>query len=407
MAEGVLQAAKNLAPELTAHRRYLHSVPELGFDLTQTLAYVSGKLSEMGVEHKPCGKAGIVACIGGKKPGKVFLLRADMDALPMAEESGDEFAATNGRMHACGHDMHTAILLGAAKLLKEREDEIEGTVKLMFQPAEEIMEGAADMLAGGVLENPKVNAGMMFHVMTGMPMPAGMMIVSAPGVSATASDFFTIKIKGKGCHGAAPNQGIDPLLAGAHILVTLQEIHARELAMNDQAILTVGTFHAGKAANAIADTAEITGTIRTLDENTRAQVNQRLEQIVAGVGMALRVETEVLYNTRCPSLYNDKEVVDSVTAYSRELLGEQMVLSMEQLLAQMGGDNSTKIAGSEDFAYISRQIPIVMVALAAGEPGKGYQYPQHHPKVRFDEDALPYGSAVYAHCAMRWLGEHK
>ena len=264
-SETLLREAEALGDQVLAERRALHQMPGTGFDIGDTLAYVKAELTSMGYQPEDCGRAGVVALAGGKKPGKVFLLRADMDALPIREESGVEFASQNGRMHACGHDLHTAMLLGAARLLKAHEEEIPGTVKLMFQPAEEIFEGSRDMIEAGVLEDPKVDAALMIHVMAGMPFPAGTVIVSAPGVSAPAADYFTIKVQGKGCHGSMPNTGVDPLTVAAHILIALQEIHARELAMDDRAVLTIGTMNAGTAANVIPDTVTMGGSIRTFD----------------------------------------------------------------------------------------------------------------------------------------------
>ena len=360
----------------------------------------------MGLQPVECGRAGLVALVGGKRPGKVFLLRADMDALPIREEADVDFASQNGRMHACGHDLHTAMLLGAARLLKAHEDEIEGTVKLMFQPAEEIFEGSHDMIEAGLLENPKVDAALMIHVMAGMPFPAGTVVVSAPGVSAPAADYFDIRVQGKGCHGSMPNTGVDPLTAAAHILIALQEIHARELAMDDRAVLTIGTMNAGTAANVIPDTVTMGGSIRTFDEETRAFLKQRMTDIAQGVAKTFRAEASVTFGSGCPTLVNDKELSECCGRYAKELLGSR-AFTVAELNAMSGGGSSSKSAGSEDFAYVSQEVPSVMLALAAGQPEKGYRYPQHHPMVKFDEDALAAGSAVYACMALRWLEEHQ
>ncbi|MBO5154901.1 MAG: amidohydrolase [Eubacterium sp.] len=405
--EIMVKEAQELRETIVADRRYLHTHPGTGFDINETVEYVKKELEALGYEPKKCGKAGLVALAGGKKPGKVFLLRADMDALPIREEADVEFASENGCMHACGHDMHTSMLLGAARLLKAHEDEIEGTVKLMFQPAEEIFEGSHDMIEAGLLEDPKVDAALMIHVMAGMPFPAGTVIVSAPGVSAPAADYFEIKVQGKGCHGSMPNTGVDPLNAAAHILIALQEIHARELAMGDQAVMTIGTLHAGTAANAIPDTATMGGSIRTFDEETRAFLKQRLTEVSEGVAKTFRAEAEVTFGSGCPTLINDKELSESADKYVKELLGEGQAFSVAQLNVMGGGGKSSKAAGSEDFAYVSQEVPSIMLALAAGQPQKGYQYPQHHPMVKFDEDALATGCAVYAYTTMRWLEEHK
>ena len=406
-SEGLLREAETLRERVLQERRELHRHAETGFELKETLPFVKSELAGMGLRPVECGRAGLVALVGGKKPGKVFLLRADMDGLPIREESGVDFACPNGRMHACGHDLHTAMLLGAARLLKQHEDEIEGTVKLMFQPAEEIFEGSHDMIEAGLLKNPKVDAALMIHVMAGMPFPAGTVVVSAPGVSAPAADYFTIHVQGKGCHGSMPNTGVDPLTAAAHILIALQEIHARELAMDDRAVLTIGTMNAGTAANVIPDAVSMGGSLRTFDEETRTFIKQRMTEIAEGTAKAFRAEAAVAFGSGCPTLVNDKELSLCCERYVKELLGRERTFSAAELNAMGGGAKSSKTAGSEDFAYVSQEVPSIMLALAAGQPEKGYRYPQHHPMVRFDESVLAGGSAVYAYTAMRWLEEHR
>ena len=404
--ETLLSEAEKISEIIIKERRTLHQIPGVEFDIGDTLAFVKKELEDMGYGPKPCGRAGLVALAGGKRPGKVFLLRADMDGLPIREEADLDFASKNGRMHACGHDMHTAMLLGAARLLKQHEDEIEGTIKLMFQPAEEVFEGSEDMIESGLLENPRVDAALMIHVMANMPFPAGTVVVSAPGVSAPAADYFDIKVQGKGCHGSMPNTGVDPLTAAAHILISLQEIHARELAMGEKAVLTFGTMNAGTASNVIPDTVTMGGTLRTFDEESRSMIKTRMSEIARGVAHAFRAEAEVIFGSGCPTLVNDRDMSLCCERYVKELLGPGKAFSVTELNA-MGGGSSSKTAGSEDFAYVSQQVPSVMLALASGQPDKGYCYPQHHPMVKFDESALPGGSAVYAYTALRWLEEHK
>lgn len=403
----LLKEAKAMQETIISYRRYLHSHPRIGFEIEDTLSFVKKKLMEIGYEPNECGKAGLTACVGGKKEGKVFLLRADMDALPIQEQSGLDFAAKNGRMHACGHDMHTAMLLGAARLLKQYEDTIEGTVKLMFQPAEEIFEGAHDMLKSGLLKDPAVDKALMIHIMSGMPFSTGTVIISAPGVSAPGADIFEIKIQGKGVHGSMPNLGIDPLNAAAHILIALQEIQTRELALDERTVLTIGTMNAGTAPNVIPDSVTMSGSIRTFDEKTRTFMKKRLTDIAKGTARTFRADAEVTFKNGCPALVNDKELSASILKYTRELLGPEKAFSVGELNAADKGRKSSGAAGSEDFAYISQEIPSIMLALAGGQPEKGYIYPPHHPMVKFDENALISGSAVYAYTAMRWLEENK
>lgn len=403
----LLQEAQQYEAQLRENRRYLHSHPETGFALSNTVNFVKQQLTAMGYEPQDCGRAGVVALAGGKKQGKVFLLRADMDALPMQETADVDFAATNGNMHACGHDLHVAMLLGAARLLKQHEEEIEGTVKLMFQPAEEIFAGAQDMLEAGVLKNPDVDAAMMIHVVAAASSAAGTIIIPAAGVGNPAADFFEIQVQGKGCHGSMPNTGVDPVTAAAHILLALQELHARELAMSDQAALTIGMFHAGEAANVIPDTAAMSGSIRTYDEEIRTFLKNRLVEVAQHTAEAFRAKAQVTFGGGCPTLWNQAELVASVKQYTKELLGEEWAVAPEDFQAASGKNFQKKGSGSEDFAYVSRQVPTVMLTLAAGQPEKGYIYPQHHPKVMFDESILVSGCVVYAYNAMRWLEEHK
>lgn len=406
MTREFLQEAASYQEELVKTRRFLHAHPGTGFDLEETLAYVKEELLSMGYEPEMCGKAGIVAMAGGKKEGKVFLIRGDMDALPIKEEADVDFPSSNGKMHACGHDMHTTMMLGAARLLKKYEEQICGTVKLMFQPAEEIFEGSKDMIEAGLLENPKVDAAMMIHVMAGLPLPAGTIISCDGGVSAPAADYFYIDIQGKGCHGSMPNNGIDPISIAAHIITGLQEIHARELGLADEAILTLGTIQAGNAANVIPDTAHLSGTIRTYDENTRAFIKDRVGEISTGIATAFRGSATVTYGSGCPCLYNNPDLAQCTADYLKELLGPTKAFTASALNAMAGEGKAPKSTGSEDFAYVSQEVPSIMFALAAGTPEEGYCYPQHHPKVKFDESVLSEGSAIYAYTAMRWLKEH-
>jgi hippurate hydrolase len=292
----------------------------------------------------------------------------------------------------------------------------------MFQPAEETFEGARDMISAGVLKNPDVDGAMMTHVMANMPFPVGTAIVSSAGVSAPAADYFTVEVQGKGCHGSMPNMGVDPLSVSAHILISLQEINARELALSENAVLTIGTMQAGTAANVIPDRAVMSGSIRTFDEDARNFIKRRIQEISEGTASAFRAKANVSFGSGCPTLVNDGEMSSSVEKYMKELLGKKAmsVSDMRRAASENQGaknendggrvetsaKNTARSAGSEDFAYVTHEVPSVMVALAAGEPSKGYCYPQHHPKTQFDESVLPVGAAAYAYAAIRWLQEH-
>ena len=394
-----LKEAKEIEDEILENQRYLHRNAEVGFELLKTTEYVKNKLEELGCDVTPCGKNGLVALIG-KNEGKTILLRADMDALPIKEEADVECACSTGNMHACGHDFHTAMLLGAAKLLKTHENEINGTVKLMFQPAEEILSGAKNMIENGVLENPKPDGALMIHVMAGLPLKTGTIVV-ANGISAPAADYFTINIQGKGCHGSTPQQGVDALTIGAHTLIALQEIKARELGVSDEATLTIGKMNGGTTGNVIADKTVLEGTLRAYDEEVREHIKKRISEITQGIADTFRGKGTADFGNGCPPLKNDGNLSQEIEGYLTDAFGEEWVLNTEKM-----GGRTNKSGGSEDFSYISQEVPSVMLALAAGNSGEGYIYPQHHPKVRFDEKVLPIGSSVLAHSAFSWLENH-
>ncbi len=398
----ILNEASLLQQELVSIRRELHMYPETGFDIPKTKAFVKQKLEKMG--YAPCemGKAGLVALAGGKHPGKTMLLRADMDALAMDEQADVEYRSRNeGKMHGCGHDMHTAMLLGAAKLLKEHEDDICGTVKLEFQPAEEIFQGSPDMISSGLLEDPHVDAAAMIHVTAGMPLPSGTFLVAGGGISSTSCEQYHITVKGKGGHGSTPHEAIDPITAAAHIHIALQEINSRELEGNQFGVFTTGRFEAGKASNVIPDTAEMWGTIRTTDpENEVGKlIKTRMEQICKGVAAAFRCEAEAEFYDFCPCMMIDGSLAADTLKYMKSVFGEQAM----DLSVVSGGKAG---GGSEDFAFVSHHVPTVSMFLTAGSSLDGYKFGQHHPQVRFDDSVLYRGSAAYANTALCWLKEH-
>ena len=397
LSEKILQQAISLKDQMVAWRRQLHRHPELGLETDVTQAFVRDELQKMGYEPKKVGKAGLVA-LAGKGEGKVFLLRADMDALPLEEDSGVEYRSENpGKMHACGHDMHTAMLLAAAKILKENEDLIEGRVKLMFQSGEETGTGALDMLAAGVLENPKVDAAEMIHVASGAPFPTGLVMIPQGGTGASASCMVAIKVKGKGGHGAMPSVCIDPITAICHIHSGLEEIFAREAGLSDYLAITFGKISAGEAPNIIPDSAEMLGSIRTMSPEKMEWAQKRIKEIAEAIGTAYRTEVTVEYKHFLPAMIAEPEVTKCAVTYMRELLGP---CAMQIPAGQNGG-------GSEDFAHVASKVPSVPMFLAAGNLKDGYMFPAHNPKVRFDEAALPNGAAAHAYLAIRWLQDHK
>lgn len=394
----LLKQAEAMAPQLTADRRWLHAHAETGFELPQTYRYVWDALTAMGLKLRKCGRCGIVADVG--TGDRVVLLRADMDALPIREEADADFACTEGNMHACGHDLHTAMLLGAARLLKAREAELPGRVRLMFEPAEEILSGAQDMLDDGLLEGCKPVAAFMLHVLTNLDLPVGTAIVSAPGVSAPAAAFFRIGVQGRGCHGAMPHTGVDPISTAAHIVLGLQQLQTRELAMSDAAVLTLGMLQAGESANVIPDRAQLAGTMRAFDDDVLEMLLRRTEEVALGTAAVFRAAADFAVTSHTPTLLNDGGLSDLALSALRMLLGDERALRSDQ----MGGEGR-KSTGSEDFAAISHAAPSVMIAMAAGRPQEGHAHPAHHPMTTFDEAALPVGAATYATLALAALQE--
>lgn len=401
--ETLLQEAAIIQPELEAIRRELHRHPEIGFDLPYTKAYVKAELEKLGCKPQEMGKAGLVVTLGGKQPGKCILLRADMDALRIQEEADVPYASqTPGMMHGCGHDMHTAMLLGAARLLKAHEDQLRGTVKLEFQPAEEIFQGSLDMLKAGLLENPRVDAAMMIHVLAGMPIPAGMLLIpGSGGISMASCEQYRITVTGRGGHGSMPQAAIDPITAAAQIHLALQEINSRELDGNDYGVFTTCRFSAGDTSNVIPDTAEMWGTIRTTDPENQvgALIRTRMTEIAQGIGAALRCQVQVEFSDFCPCMLIDDDLARDGMKYMTELLGSG-VMDMSRINGGKAG------GGSEDFAFVSHRVPTLSMFLSAGNSQEGYPYGQHNPKVKYDDSVLHLGSAAYAQMALGWLREH-
>ena len=398
--ESFLKLANEIENEIINDRRWLHAHAETGFELDETVKYVKERLTEIGCKYTDCGTSGVIAFVGNDEPA--FLLRADMDALPGEEKSGENFASENGNMHACGHDMHTAMLLGVASILKKHEKDLKGTVKLMFQPAEETLCGAKKMVENGVLNSPEVTGALMLHVLSGIPVKTGTIIIPSEGVGAPAADYFTINVQGKGCHGSTPQLGIDALTSSSHILIALQEISARELGVSDSAVLTVGSLHGGTTGNVIADTAVLQGTMRAFDDKIRDIMKKRLCEIAESVGSAFRTKVTVSFGGGCPTFLNDGALAESTAKALGELLGNEWVINADDFPKE-----SRQKGGSEDFAYVSQKVPSLMLSLAAGEPDKGHKYTQHHPKVTFDESVLKTGAVAMAYIAYKLQEEQK
>jgi amidohydrolase len=314
-----------------------------------------------------------------------------MDALPILEQSGKEYASLNpGVMHACGHDGHTTILMGVARLLSEMKDEIAGNVKFLFQPAEEGPGGALPMIEAGVLDNPKVDAAIGLHL-EATRYHAGQIGLKA-GASSAAPDSMEIRITGRGGHGAHPHRSVDAIVAAGHLIVALQSIVSREIDPLGSVVVTVGTIHGGYRSNVIADEVVMTGTVRTLDPQVRAAMPTRIERIVKGICEGLRCSYSIGYHEGPPSVVNDASMTDLVEDVAHRILGQDNVFRVAN--PSMGG---------EDFSYFAERVPSQFFNLGGCNPAKGCDYPGHHPKYDFDEDAIPYGMAVLAGSALEFL----
>ena len=387
----IMNQAKEIKEDLINFRRTIHSNPEVGDALPKTKSYVIEKLKEFGYDPKEICESGIVATIEGSEPGKTFLLRADMDALPVKEATECEFKSNNGCMHACGHDMHTAMLLGAAKLLKQNQDQIKGTVKLVFQPNEEGFKGAKNMLKAGVLKNPDVDAAMAMHVHSGTP---SNVVLCGLGTSIAGCNRFRIVVKGTGCHGAMPELGVDPINIAAHIYLALQEIISREISATKPAVVTIGKFSGGEAPNIIPEEVIMEGTIRSLDKEAGEFIFNRMNDIVVSTAKMFRGEAELIELSSVPPLTNNTDLAKEITSYLKDLLGEKSVVLFE------GGG-----MGSEDFASYSYEVPSVYLMLGAGTKQENSLYGEamHNPKVVFNEDILVTGAAMHTYAAINWL----
>ncbi len=385
--------ALELQEEFRTNRRYLHEHAEVGLDLPETTRYLMKTLQEMGYEPQEIAPCSVVATLGNGK-GKTFLLRSDADALPMEELSGLSYAScTPGHAHTCGHDMHMAMLLGAAKLLKERESELNGNVKFMFQPGEEIFAGCRPMVEAGLLENPKVDASMAIHTDASMDLGE---LGTCVGDMSTSVDGFRITIQGKGSHGAQPQNSIDPVNIGAHMVIALQEITSRALNPYDMGVLTVGNFSAGKAPNIIPDTAVLQGTMRAATPKVRALMKEKVNTIVPLTAKTFGGEATIEWFYDIPSIHNDETLTPELIGYIKEGAGDLLDTYHMDL----------HISPSDDYALVAERVPSTFIMVGAAEKGSDHKYAQHNPRVVFDEDLLPRGAGLLATCAYEWLKNH-
>jgi amidohydrolase len=383
---------KELTDWLVAARREFHMHPELAHEEVQTTQRVKEILSSLDVEVQDLqGLTGLVGLIRGKGQGKTIALRADIDALPIQELNKVAYKSQrDGVMHACGHDVHTTIMLGVAKHLQESglSQDLKGNVKFLFQPAEEKGTGARKMIAQGVLENPTVDKVFACHVSPELP-------VGTVGVNRTQShasaDWFSLSIKGKGAHGARPNEGIDPIVAGAFFITAAQSIVSRNVSPIEAAVITVGTFTAGSAANVIPEEARLEGTIRALRETIRNQVIERLHEIIHGIEGCFRVSCSFELHEGMPACVNDEGTSSYLYDVASHVLGSGKV------------NYIPPVTGSEDFALFAIERPSALIRLGCGNPEKGIVHPLHSPHFDVDEEVLVIGVRIFVEAIRRAL----
>ncbi len=389
----VLEEVKKVEKDIINWRRELHRIPEVGFDLPKTVDFVKNRLEEMGIEYKVLvNGSAVVGLIRGGKKGKTIALRADMDALPIKEETGLPFASTNENMHACGHDAHTAILLGVAKVLNKYKDSLKGNVKLLFQPAEEGPGGAKPMIEEGALEDPKVDGVLGLHVgnISGELEP-GSIGYSYSNLMACL-DRFKIRVVGKGAHGAYPELSVDPVVIASQLVVNLQQIVSREISPSIPAVVTIGKIHGGTAFNIIPEVVELEGTVRTLDQKVREYIAMRIEEIAKGITSGMRAKYEYEYVFGYPPLVNDEEFTKGFVESAKKILKEDEIIEIKK-----------PIMGGEDMAYFLNEVPGTFFFLCNPMAIDGEVHPHHNSKFAIDEKYLKTGAAVMLQAALDWL----
>jgi amidohydrolase len=377
-----------LKDEVVALRRDFHQHPELGFEEVRTSAVVVGYLESLGLKPRSgVAKTGVVADIVGDLPGPTILLRADMDALPIMEETGLEFASRNpGKMHACGHDGHTAILLVTAKVLVQRRKSLRGTVRVLFQPAEEGPGGAAPMIAEGVLDGVQAALGLhlWLHLATGQ-------VNFCPGPMLAATDEFDLRVHGLGTHAASPHDGVDPITTAAHIITATQTMMTRAVDPKQPTVFTITRMQAGTAYNIIPPHADIGGTLRTYDETVRSHAKQRFERLARSTAEAHGATVELTWREGYPVLVNDPGVTAVVEDVCREMLS---VAPLEQR-------PDARSMGGEDMAFYLQRVPGCFVFLGAYNEDIEACFSHHHPRFTIDEDSLPIGVELFLACVDR------
>ena len=395
LKDEVLKLSEDIKGEVIKWRRHIHMYPELSGREFNTSEFVADKLKEFGVDEVLENFAGSTAVIGlikGKKEGPTVALRADMDALPTEEKTGKPYASKiKGVMHSCGHDAHTAMLLGTAKVLCQLREKVHGNVKLIFQPCEERHDckGAKWLVENGVLENPKVSAIFGLHVFPDLPTGY---VGTKPGPFLASSDVFRVKIKGRSTHASRPHQGIDPVLISAQAVTSLHHVVSRYVDPLEPAVLTIGKIEGGFAENVIPDEVRFEGTVRALSNEVRENLPKLINRTLKGVAEAYGGNYEFEFEEGTPPLINDEKVTLFAIGKMRELLGEERVIILDR--PTMGG---------EDFSVYLQYVPGTFIRLGIRNEEKGTVYPLHNSRFDVDEDALPVGVAVESYLALQWL----
>ncbi|GAA0120763.1 MULTISPECIES: M20 family metallopeptidase [Clostridium] len=390
-----LNMAKNIEKELIEIRRDLHRNPELGFDLPQTSRKIKDFLDREGISYIEVAKTGVAAIISGKKSSgenkiKTIAIRADMDALPLEDKKNTVYTSeAKGKMHACGHDAHTTMALGAAKILNSIKDEFSGNIKILFEPAEETVGGAQLMISEGVLNNPSVDGVIGLHVDENLE--CGKIGIKR-GTAYAASNPFTIKIYGKGAHGASPHKAVDPIVIASQVVLALQTIVSREISPTSSAVVTIGTIKGGTAQNIIPEEVEISGILRTMEIEHRTYVKERLVEIVNGIVSSMRGHCEIKIDESYPCLLNNDNMYDIFENSAVTLLGREKVKVYDK-----------PTMGVESFAYFSLEKPSMFYWLGCGNLEKGIIHPAHSCLFDIDEDCLVIGAAMHCKMALDFL----
>lgn len=392
LKDKILQLATQIHADTVANRRHLHAHPELSFHEYETSAFVASKLDELGIEYKKMANTGLVALIKGSKPSKsVVALRADMDALPILEANDVVYKSTKpGIMHACGHDVHTSSLLGTAKILTELKEEFGGTVKLIFQPAEEKLPGGANqMIKEGVLENPMPDAVLGQHV---MPLIETGKVGFRAGKYMASTDEIYVTVHGKGGHGAQPQQNIDPVLITSHIIIALQQIISRVADPKTPSVLSFGKVIANGATNVIPNEVYLEGTFRTMDEEWRAKAHEKMKKMAEGIAEAMGGSCDFNIVNGYPFLINEEILTANARTYAEDYLGKENVVDLDLWMA------------AEDFAYFSQATDACFYRLGTGNVSRGISSSVHTPTFDVDEDSLKLSTGLMTYIALKQLG---